>query len=79
MKLTGVFTHPLRRQIQEGVSIKNTHKDELLNSKAEFHGPSVLRRVFEGREVSCDLCDYKCSSEHGLKKHKQSLHNDRLI
>ena len=43
-------TKCLERQIKEGVSIKNSDADIVMNSKAEFHQPAV-RRVTTTREV----------------------------
>ena len=45
MKITGSFRKPLGRIIDEGLRIKHTKKEELLNSKNEFFGPSVKRRT----------------------------------
>ena len=36
------FKDPLSRQVTEAVLIKN-HRGQLLNSKAEFHQPSIVR------------------------------------
>ena len=45
MKMTGVFRKPLGRIINEGLRIKQTKPDELLNSKNEYYGPSVKRKT----------------------------------
>ena len=42
MKVVRSFRDPLTRQVTEAVMIKN-HRGELLNSKAEFHQPSLMR------------------------------------
>ena len=42
MKVLGSFKDPMSRQITEAVMIKN-HQGTLLNSKAEFHQPSIVR------------------------------------
>ena len=42
MKVVGSFKDPMSRQIKEAVMIKN-HQGTLLNSKAEFHQPSIVR------------------------------------
>ena len=55
MKITGKFSKPLSRQIFEGIAIKNKSNEENLNSKSEFHGPSVMRRTFEGQSLKCNL------------------------
>ena len=47
MKITGKFTNPLSRQIDESIRIRNKLPDTLLNSKAEFHGPCIKRKVLE--------------------------------
>ena len=78
MKITGKFSSPLRRQIFEGVSIKNQSQDENLNSKSEFHGPSVIRRTVEGQNFNCNLCQYSCRSENNLKTHKKMKHEASL-
>ena len=43
MKSERVFKKCLERQVAEGVEIKNSTADILLNSKAEFHQPAVSR------------------------------------
>ena len=47
MKITGKFTNPLSRQIDESLRIRNSLPESLLNSKAEFHGPCIKRKVLE--------------------------------
>ena len=42
MNVVRSFRDPLSRQVTEAVLIKN-HRGELLNSKAEFHQPSIVR------------------------------------
>ena len=49
MEVVGRFKHPMNRQIDEGIRIQRKHPDTLLNSKAEFHGPVVRRKVIEGK------------------------------
>ena len=78
MKKMGSYSKPLRRQISESISIKNTKTEENLNSKAEFHGPAVRRRYVEGSELQCDKCDYKPKTLHTLTKHKQLKHTVQL-
>ena len=41
-KVLKTFKDPLSRQVGEAMLIKN-HKGILLNSKAEFHQPSIVR------------------------------------
>lgn len=74
MKVKGVFNKALRRQISEAISILNKKKEENLNSKSEFNGPSVKRRTIEGLMMFCNKCEYRCKSDIGLKKHKMSMH-----
>ena len=42
MKVVKSFRDPLSRQVTEAILIKN-HQGELLNSKSEFHQPSLIR------------------------------------
>ena len=42
MRVIKKFKDPLSRQVTEAVLIKN-HRGELLNSKAEFHQPPIVR------------------------------------
>ena len=49
MKIVGRFKSPLCRQIDEGVRIQSKKPEALLNSKAEFYGPAVKRKVIEGK------------------------------
>ena len=42
MRVVGSFKDPLSRQVTEAVMIKN-HQGTLLNSKAEFHQPPLVR------------------------------------
>ena len=45
MKMTGAFRKPLGRIINEGLRIKQTKPEELLNLKNEYYGPSVKRKT----------------------------------
>ena len=45
MKVRGTFKTPLSRIINEGIRIKNMPPKNLLNSKNEHFGPSVLRKI----------------------------------
>ena len=47
MKMVGRFTSALGRIIDESRRIRNTPPHELLNSKSEFHGPVIKRKVYE--------------------------------
>ena len=52
MRVVGLFKDPLSRQVTEAVMIKN-HQGTLLNSKAEFHQPSLVRvrqEIIQGLE-----------------------------
>ena len=52
MKIVGRFKDPMNRQIDEAIRINNREPKTLLNSKSEFHGPSVKRKVLENRRTS---------------------------
>ena len=43
MKLMKCFRDPLTRQCNESVRIQRSDADELLNGKAEWHGPATVR------------------------------------
>ena len=47
VRVEGKFADALARQINEGIRISNKPPSTLLNSKAEFHGPSVKRKVYD--------------------------------
>ena len=47
MEVKRKFKDPLTRLANEGVRIKNRKPEELLNSKSEFHQPSVVRLQVE--------------------------------
>ena len=47
MKVVSKFKKPLNRQIEESVRIRNKGPNQLMNSKAEFHGPCIKRKVLE--------------------------------
>ena len=46
MNITGRFRGALTRQIDEAIRIKDSDPKTLLNSKSEFHGPSVKRKNY---------------------------------
>ena len=48
MQVTGRFKAAINRQIDEGVRIQSRKPSALLNSKSEFYGPAVKRKVLEG-------------------------------
>ena len=48
MKTTGRFKSAIITQIEEGVRIQNKKPEFLLNSKSEFYGPAVKRKIIEG-------------------------------
>ena len=47
MRVVGRFKSALSRQIDEGVRIQGKNTKYLLNSKAEFYGPAIKRKVLE--------------------------------
>ena len=47
MKIVGKFNNPLSRQINESIRIRNKEGKGLLNSKSEFHGPCIKRKILE--------------------------------
>ena len=47
MKITGRFKDAMSRQIDESYRINNRNPKSLLNSKNEFHGPVVRRKMLE--------------------------------
>ena len=47
MKVVGKFKNPLSRQIDESIRIRNKKPNCLLNSKSEFHGPIIKRKILE--------------------------------
>ena len=47
------FKDPLSRQANEGIRIANRKPEELLNSKSEFHQPSVVRLQVEKKTPKC--------------------------
>ena len=46
MKVAGKFSSALSRQIFESRNIRNTKPENLMNSKSEFYGPCLKRKVF---------------------------------
>ena len=74
MIVTETFQKSIERIIDEGIRIKNHNKETLLNSKSEFHGPSMKRRVLEGNKEQCDRCNFKASNRDKLTKHIISVH-----
>ena len=49
MKVVGRFKNAMSRQIDESVRIQSKKPRELLNSKSEYYGPAVKRKVLEGK------------------------------
>ena len=47
MTAVSKFKKPLNRQIEESVRIRNKGPNQIMNSKAEFHGPCIKRKVLE--------------------------------
>ena len=57
VKITGKFTKPLSRQIDEANRIFNKQPEENLNYKYEFNSQQTKKLVIESRgEVTCDSC-----------------------
>ena len=50
MEVGKQFRDPLTRLANEGVRIRNRKSHELLNSKSEFHQPSVVRLQVENKQ-----------------------------
>ena len=76
MVLTGTFQKSYQRQIDEGIRINSHVKETLLNSKSEFRGPSIKRRIVEGRNEECNVCGERFGSKFMLMKHKEAVHED---
>ena len=47
MKVVGKFSSSLAHIIDESRRIRNKSLNDLLNSKSEFHGPVIKRKVYE--------------------------------
>ena len=47
MKVVKKFRNPLNRQIEESIRIRNKPQDQIMNSKSEFHGPCIKRKILE--------------------------------
>ena len=47
MNIVGRFNSAINRQINESIRIRNEHSSVLLNSKSEFYGPCIKRKVLE--------------------------------
>ena len=75
IKVTKSFTRPLPRIINEGLRIKNSEKGSLLNSKNEYFGPAVKRKVVEN-QLECEECGNKVNNNYNLRKHKRSHHKN---
>ena len=52
MRVVGRFKSALGRQIDEGVRIQSKNTKCLMNSKAEFHGPAIKRKILENVKVT---------------------------
>ena len=50
MRVVGRFKTAMNRQIDESVRIQRKNKKTLLNSKSEYFGPVIRRKVLEGRK-----------------------------
>ena len=49
MKVVGRFKDPMSRQIDEAIRINNREPKTLLNSKNEYYGPVIRRKVLENK------------------------------
>ena len=47
MKIVGKFSSSMNRILDESVRIRNKPQHLLMNSKSEFHGPCIKRKVYE--------------------------------
>ena len=85
MNSNGVFKTPLERQINEGNRIKNKQNNLLLNSKQEFHKPSVDRNKERSiPDLKCNNCDFKVKNTkdlnvHIFKEHTELMEEDRQL
>ena len=50
MKTVGIFKTAMSRQINEGIRIQSRSSETLINSKSEFYGPVVHRKVLDGKQ-----------------------------
>ena len=50
MKTVERFKTAMSRQINEGIRIQGKSNETLINSKAEFYGPVVHRKVLDGKQ-----------------------------
>ena len=75
MHLTGIFKTPLERQINEGNRIKNKPNNILLNSKQEYHKPSVDKSQDKSNlEFKCKNCSFKANNTKDMNKHMNNEH-----
>ena len=49
MKVVGRFKTAMNRQLDEGIRIQNKDPKSLLNSKNEYYGPAIKRKILEGK------------------------------
>ena len=78
MKIVKTFTKPISRIINEGIRIKNRDINTLLNTKHEYFGPSVKKRVIEN-SIECDECGYRFGNNAALKSHKYKEHENKKV
>ena len=50
MKISGIFKDPMTRQLDEACRIQRKNPKYLLNSKKEFYGPVIPRKVLESKK-----------------------------
>ena len=49
MKVVGRFKTAMNRQLDEGIRIQNKDPKSILNSKNEYYGPAIKRKILEGK------------------------------
>ena len=47
MKITGRFKKPMIRQLDEAIRIQRKDPKSLMNSKKEYYGPAIQRKILE--------------------------------
>ena len=73
MELRGKFNNPLSRIINEGIRIKDTNPNNLLNSKNEHFGPSIQRK--SENIIKCNVCRKSVKSHTQLNNHVRIEHH----
>ena len=52
MEIVGRFKTAMNRQINEGIRIQGKDPKTLMNSKTEFYGPAIHKKVLEGKRAN---------------------------